>query len=145
MTTRILLAIIIPLVKSAFLFLAQSALAVVPDITVSGAVTANPNPATAGNSVAINFTIANLTAGTANATTTKIQIKNSANALLVENTFATPSIGGYANYNASYSLTLPASASGTCTAYVILDNYNTGGQTNYANDNASGSFSVSSP
>jgi hypothetical protein len=112
------------------------------DLTVSSSVTASPNPATAGNSVAINFTIANLTSGNANASTTKIQIKNSSNTLLVENNFSTPAISGNASYSASYSLTLPSNASGTCTAYVILDNFNTAGQTNYSNDNASGSFSV---
>jgi GH25 family lysozyme M1 (1,4-beta-N-acetylmuramidase) len=61
---------------------------------------------------------------------------------LVENTFSTPAISGNGSYAAHYSLTLPSNASGTCTAYVILDNDNTAGQTNYNNDMANGSFTV---
>jgi hypothetical protein len=113
-----------------------------PDLTVQGAVTAVPNPATAGSPVAIQFTIANITSGNANASTTKVQIKDSSNVLLVEGNFGTPAIAGNGTYNASFQLTLPASASGTCTAYVILDNFNTAGQTNYNNDMANGSFSI---
>jgi hypothetical protein len=130
----------------AFVLACASALAV-PDLTYSGTPSANPNPVTTGNSVAINLTIANIGNTNAAASTTKIQIKpQGSTTTTVQGYFATPAINANSSVAQSYSLTIPAgSAAGTYTAYLILDNYNTSGNTNFANDQTNFNFTVSSP
>ena len=62
---------------------------------------------------------------------------------LVEGYFTAPAINAGSSSSQSPSLTIPGSAaSGTYTAYVILDYNNSGNQSNTNNDISQGNFTV---
>lgn len=117
------------------------------DILVQGTPSISPNPAQAGSSITVSYTIKNQGGSTASASQTKIQIKNSSGTEIIAPTFSDPSIAAGGTSLQSHTVTIPSSANaGTYTCYVILDNTSALGQSNTSNDYTTGvNFSVTEP
>ncbi len=84
-------------------------------------VVVTPNPAATNSTVTVNYTVANLGGVTAPASHTKVQIKDAANNILVQQTFTTVTLAAYATANESRSLSLAGSVPGVYYAYVTVD------------------------
>ena len=118
-------------------FMVQSA--VTPADLVPQSISVSPNPAMAGGSVTVNYTVANTGGTAAPASHTKVQIKNASAVLLTEQTFLTSAVGANSSVNESRSMSLVGASVGTYYAYVIVDNTASEvTQSNYANDLSSG-------
>ncbi|MGH7488851.1 MAG: hypothetical protein ACREMY_25100, partial [bacterium] len=87
------------------------------NISISG------SPVTAGGSINVGYNVTNQGGTNAVSTQTKIQIKNSSNALITAPTFSTSAIGAFSSVFENRSVTIPAGTpAGTYFAYVIVDN-----------------------
>lgn len=113
---------------------------------VPQSITVTPNPAFIGSSVDVNYTVANTGGTAAPASHTKVQIKDSSNVLLIQQTFSTSAIGANSSVNESRNISLTGASAGTYYAYVIVDNNSEVVQSNVANDLSAGSqFTVQNP
>ena len=114
----------------------------VADLTPQN-ISVNPNPAAVGGSVSVNYTVANVGAATAPASHTKVQIKDAAQNLVVEQTFATAGIAAGSSTNESRSISLAGVNPGSYSAFVIVDNNKEVTQaSNTNNDSSSATFTV---
>ncbi len=104
---------------------------------VPQSISVSPNPAT-GGSVIVSYTVANQGGTAAPASHSKVQIKNSSNVLLTQQTFSTAGIPANSSTNESRSMSLTGASAGTYYAYVIVDNNGEVTQSNTSNDLSSG-------
>ena len=97
----------------------------------------SPSPATVGSSVTVSYTVANLGGVAAPASHTKVQIKDSAQNLLTQQTFATAGIAAGSSTNENRLMSLTGATAGTYNAYVIVDNNSEVAQGSNTNNDAS--------
>ena len=110
---------------------------------VPQSISVSPNPATAGGSITVSYSVANQGGTGAPQSQTKIQIKNASGTILTAPTFTTPSISAHGSVSETRTVSLAGATSGTYTAYVIVDNLSQVTQSNVSNDLSSGySFTV---
>ena len=105
---------------------------------VPQSISVTPNPATAGGTVTVNYTVANTGGTAAPASQTKIQIKNSSGVVLTQPTFATAGIAANSSLSQSQSVSLVGATPGTYIAFVIVDNATAVTQTSTGNDLSAG-------
>ncbi|MGA2865167.1 MAG: LamG-like jellyroll fold domain-containing protein [Verrucomicrobiota bacterium] len=136
------------------LCLAAQSLHAAPDLIVvggvngAGALTVNPNPATAGSNITVGINIENQGTTTAPATTTRLQIKNSSlTVTIADQYYSTPSIAAGQTISQNYPIQIPSDATpGSYGAYVVLDAFNSAGQSDISNDYGSSMpFTVNGP
>jgi hypothetical protein len=97
-------------------------------------VSVSPSAALAGGSVTVNYTVANLGASNAPASHTKITIKDSANNVFSQQTFATSALTGGTSVNESHSIGLVGATAGNYNVFVMVDANSEVAQTNTVND-----------
>jgi hypothetical protein len=97
-------------------------------------VVVSPMTALAGGSVTVNYTVANLGASNAPASHTKVTIKDSANNVFSQQTFATSALAGGATTNESHSIGLVGAVAGNYNVFVTVDANSEVAQTNTVND-----------
>ena len=122
--------------------------AVKSNLVVVGALSVSPSPVTAGNTLTVGINITNIGPGNAPATTTHLQIKDTALTTTVgDQTYATPAISAGQTISQSYTITVPPGTTpGNYNAYVKVDSGNSGNQSSYSDDyGASNVFAVNAP
>lgn len=97
-------------------------------------VSVSPNPALADGAVMVNYRVANIGGAAAPASHTTVVIKDSANNVFAQQTFATAALGIGGTTNESHSMGLTGAATGNYNVYVTVDANNEAGQTNTVND-----------
>ena len=112
-----------------------------PDLVPQN-ITISPDPATAGGSVSVSYSVANTGSVAAPASHTKVQIKDSSNAILTEQTFSTSTIGSHSSVNESRRMSLAGASDGTYYAYVTVDSSSEITQSSRSNDTDYTTFSV---
>ncbi len=104
------------------------------DLTPQGG-SATPNPVAVGGTLVMAYSIANIGGTPAPGSHTKVQLKTAAGALLLEQVFATGVIPANGSVSEARSLVIPAgTATGSCNAFVIVDNNNEVTQSGTGND-----------
>ncbi len=118
------------------------------NLVVVGSLSVSPSPITAGNTLTVGISIKNNGPGNAPATTTHLQVKDTALTTTVgDQTYATPTISAGQTISQSYTITVPPGTTpGNYNAYVKVDSGNSGNQSSYSDDyGASNVFAVNAP
>jgi len=97
-------------------------------------ISVSPTPALAGGTVTVSYSVANIGGTAAPASHTKVVIKDSANNIFAQQTFATAALGIGATTNESHSMGLTGASAGPYNVYVTVDANSEAGQTNTVND-----------
>lgn len=97
-------------------------------------ISVSPNPALAGGSVTVSYTVANNGGSNAPASHTQITIKDSGNNVFSQQTFATSALASGASTNENHVLSLLGATAGNYNVYVTTDVNSEVTQANRAND-----------
>lgn len=111
--------------------------AVGPADLVPQNVSVSPNPALAGGAVTVTYRVANIGGAAAPSSHTTVLIKDPADNIFAQQTFATAALGIGGTTNESHTMGLTGASAGTYNVYVTVDTNNEAGQTNTANDTSS--------